>query len=652
MLKTPAPMLRHRRLGYAIGLLVLVTSLTGDAQQWSGVISPSRATDWSAAGVSGGIPSRTTICSTLSPGATASQINAAIGNCPAGQVVKLNAGIYNLTAGIELDTDNVTLRGAGANSTILNINGSVGVGCHLGDDRAFNICKNGSNIGVDSPDNTATWSAGYSQGTSTITISSKTNLSVGSTIWLDQLDDASDGFPAAGDVWLANWGAGDSYVRNNRGLVEGHIVTSVEAGTCAPNCDIGISPPIMMPNIRSGQSPGAWWGNTGSVLNGAGVEDLTIDSTGNNSNAIYMVNCTNCYVKGVRTLYRNTVSSGQFRINNFINVVNGSVVDSYFYGPQSSSLVSVYGIATHVISHSLFQNNIIHGSVNPFVINSSTYGSVFSYNLFDNVGVSASFSQSTFILHGHAAMNLFEGNNGRNFSGDNIHTSHFFNTIFRNHFDGTLRNPSSTETGAGVALYAAQRFFNVVGNVMGASNWSTYQNGQSPPSHCPGCVYELGWQGTNTNAAATTGNDTNVSRTLMRWGNWDSVSSTNDNGSNDTTGTRFVASEVPSSITNFPNPVPSSLVLPASLYLSAKPFWFGAVAWPPVGPDVSNSTITTSTGGHANKIPARLCFEAAANDPAYASSGPRIKLFDAASCYGGGAPAPTTPTWPASPFAP
>src|SRR6266550_3001396 len=65
------------------------------------VLDPSRRIDWSQAGVALGIPNRTTICATLNPGATAAQINSAIASCPSGQVVKLNAGVYNLSSGID-----------------------------------------------------------------------------------------------------------------------------------------------------------------------------------------------------------------------------------------------------------------------------------------------------------------------------------------------------------------------------------------------------------------------------------------------------------------------------------------------------------------------------------------------------------------------
>jgi len=638
----------NRTVTVLLFLALFCLSLPVNAMQGSpstGIIDPSRATDWS--GVGAVISTSRTQCGTTIAAytGTAAAINNAIASCGADHYVQLGAGTFNLSTGILLSKNNVTLRGAGASSTILNITGIAGVGCHIGDARAFNVCANGGNIGVDSAENTATWSSGYSKGSTTIVLSSHTNMTVGHTIWLDQLDD-STAYPAAGDVWVSNWGAGDAYVRTDRGLVEGHIVTSCGASTPGAACTsntITISPGIHMPSVRSSQSPGAWWGNSTSILVGAGVENLTIDSSGATANAVYMINCTGCWMKGVRTLYRNMVGSGEFRINNFINVMNSSVVDSYFYGPQASNLVSIYGIAIHVASGFLFQNNIIHGSVNPLVINSSTYGSVFAYNVFDNTGVSSSYSQSSFILHGHASMNLFESNNGKNFSGDNIHTSHFFTTLFRNNWDGTLRNPSSTETQAGVALYAAQRFFNVIGNVLGGSGWSSYANGQAPPNHCASCIFELGWQGTNSNGIAATGNDTNTGRTLMRWGNWDNVSNAS----------RFQASEVPSGITNYSNPVPASQALPASFYLSGQPSWwttaFGTPPWPAIGPDVSGGSLPNS-GGHAYKIPSRVCLENLAVDPAYPSSSPRVLLFSESTCYPstGGPPDTTGPSTPTS----
>src|SRR5262245_1363018 len=76
---------------------------SGGAAPWSGILDPARGIDWSTAGVIGGIPHRTTICATINPGATTAQIQTAINNCPAGQVLSIAAGTYTLTGSLAID---------------------------------------------------------------------------------------------------------------------------------------------------------------------------------------------------------------------------------------------------------------------------------------------------------------------------------------------------------------------------------------------------------------------------------------------------------------------------------------------------------------------------------------------------------------------
>ena len=59
------------------------------------------------------------VCATLNPGATATQINAAITACPSGQVVSLAAGTYSISDDGVVMKSGVTLRGAGADKTLL-----------------------------------------------------------------------------------------------------------------------------------------------------------------------------------------------------------------------------------------------------------------------------------------------------------------------------------------------------------------------------------------------------------------------------------------------------------------------------------------------------------------------------------------------------
>src|SRR5439155_577924 len=95
-----------------------------------------------------------------------------------------------------------------------------------------------------------------------------------------------------------------------------------------------------------------------------------------------------------------------------------------------------------------------------------------------------------------------------------------------------------------------------------------------------------------------------------------------------------VVSEVPSVLSQFANPVPPNNILPASLYLSAKPSWFGSGTWPPIGPDVTGGQDPT---GHAYNIPSKLCYNNTAKD----ANG--ILLFNANNCYNT-APDTTPPT--------
>src|SRR5467141_4723197 len=112
-----------RSLGMALALCMCLTfsgelTVRAAGEPWSGILDPSRAIDWSHAGIPGGIPNRATICASLDPGSTAAQIDAAIAACPPDQVVFLTAGTFTLSAGLNMKSD-VTLRGAGADRTKL-----------------------------------------------------------------------------------------------------------------------------------------------------------------------------------------------------------------------------------------------------------------------------------------------------------------------------------------------------------------------------------------------------------------------------------------------------------------------------------------------------------------------------------------------------
>src|SRR5437764_1411291 len=89
------------------------------------VIAPDRITTWNPGiladtqlGIplgADGLPQRTMVCATLSPG---DDVQAAIDACPEGQVVQLAAGTFTVASTITL-TRGVVVRGAGSTATTI-----------------------------------------------------------------------------------------------------------------------------------------------------------------------------------------------------------------------------------------------------------------------------------------------------------------------------------------------------------------------------------------------------------------------------------------------------------------------------------------------------------------------------------------------------
>src|SRR5262249_40278670 len=178
---------------------------------------------------------------------------------------------------------------------------------------------------------------------------------------------------------------------------------------------------------------------------------------------------------------------------------------------------------------------------------------------------------------------------------DLFHGTQNFNTAFRNRWNGFEPNNGTTTTGHTnpIIIYPFNRFQNLVGNVLGSTaRHNTYQfTSTSTTGTASQAIYLLGTGPVNCCKAG----DPLVVSTLYRWGNYDTVTGT----------VRWVASEVPSGLGQFAQPVPADHTLPASLYLSAKPGWWPAqVPWPAIGPEVTGGNIA-GAGGHADLIPAQ-----------------------------------------------
>ena len=611
--------------------LLLLLSTSANAQNWSGILSPNRAVDWSGAGVSGGIPNRqtncvTSQCNTLFGGTvTAASINSAITSAPNNTVVRVPAGTYAISGTIDFGgRSNVTLRGAGSNSTFITFSSVNSGSCGF----STAVC-----ISTPSLQNLAppcggappcagamtTWTGGYAIGTTQLTVGSTAGMSTSSLLFLDQLDDTSDGYPAKGDIAICGTSPsfclttnGDEFFSRtsvgnagNRGQQEQQIITQIVDGT-----HINISPGIRLPNWRSSQRPAAFTGKSFATLNGIESMSLNNQLGGINSN-IMMSGCIQCWAKGVRVL------NASSRNHVWLYQCNHCEVrDSYFYGSANGAGSTSYGIEFAQTDGCKVENNIFQHETLPINVNGSDVGSVIAHNfsIDDNYtagGAGNDWMQPTVTLHqAGIAMLLVEGNSGLGMNADDVHGSHHFITEFRNHWYGDIwNNPVKASNTTLIHLEAWTRFSNILGNVLGRSGYYT--------------TYSVD-QNTNDKAIITTGDpdnsptkDARVKATGMFWGNYDTV----------TAATRWNASEVPSGITNFANPVPGNQNLPASFYLSSKPSFFGTTPYPAVGPDVTGGN---GPAGHSYYIPAESCWYNVMKG-VVGSSG--ALAFDADGCY-------------------
>jgi hypothetical protein len=574
------------------------------------LIDPSRRIDWTQAGVVGGIPTRTTQCgSTIAAySGTAATINTAIASCASGQVVQLGAGTFNLSTGVTFNgRSNVTLRGAGANRTFLVFADVDSCGGYFA---SICVLGNGNWYGG-SVDAVTNWTGGFAKGTTQITVASTTGFSVGAVAVLDQLNDTTD---TGGVIVCDTTGPPEC---SREGLAGGRTDRAQEQYvkiTAISGNVLTITPGLHMSNWRSGQSPQVFIFGPQAELDG--VENLSLDhgSAGGKS-GIAFSNAYNGWVTGVRSVNgpRNHVW--------LIQAAHIEVRDNYFYGAQGTGSQS-YAVESFGASDALIQNNIFQQTTLPMLIGNNT-GSVYAYNYStNNVYTNPDIWMQPGILLHDAGVDslLLEGNDSQGLEADLFHGMSSFITIFRNAFSGW--QTGKTINTVPIQILAKHRFFNVVGNVLGtATVHNSYQDITPSGTNGNTSIYDLGWSGQvgDTDDSGIP-NDPLVATTLMRWGNYDTVTGTS----------RFVNSEVPTGLTAYAQPLPPSQHLPASLYLRAKPSFFGAIPWPPIGPDVTGGDLA-GLGGHAFTIPARRCYTSVMGGPATGTGA--VLPFDPTACY-------------------
>ena len=276
-------------------------------------------------------------------------------------------------------------------------------------------------------------------------------------------------------------------------------------------------------------------------------------------------------------------------------------------------------------SGTLIENNALRRLHQSVMLNWGAAGNVIAYNYVDNNFDTAGYNTlfGGLNVHGaHPMFNLWEGNVAPKLDVDFFWGSSSHGTAFRNWFKGaakiygplTGREPEDLSTGywasqalAAVDIAQTARYYSLVGNVIGSDwqkstvkKWTPIVVAPTPRSFYSTnnpYGYTFGYANLS-DGGGNSGNSALPYTTAIIHGDFDFV-----------TGKFRWDGGI------------SSQELPASMYLSKKPSWFGSLAWPAFGPDVINPT-TALVG----EIPAKFCFEQGKMPSCLAGAAPGITV--------------------------
>ena len=570
-------------------------------------IAADRATLWNPGlNAVGGIPNRTTIFRTLSPsgGDDTPAINSALSACPPDQVVKLEPGTFNVngTALVFRSTD-CTLRGSGSGAPGSGAGGTRLIKADRDTNPSYAILYVGFDPGQFA--SSTDLAADAIKGERSLTLVNNPGLLPGEIVLVDHITDDD---PQV--VWGLNHdppGGGSRrwFVRQDRSLSQMLEVTAVEGNT------VTFATPFHITFRTAFNAQLSRYAQP--VLRRTGVEDIYFyggmggDGHGNVAVAL----CAYCWVKNIEAHWSVGTSVG------FYATYRSELRDSYIHetpDPNPGGAGYLTGL-NFGASDNLIENNIMWYGNKVVVMRGTGGGNVFAYNYTDDAFGSQYPTQPEAGLNaGHYTtphMELLEGNRSWNYQGDAFWGNSIAITVFRNHLTGIrgavppLDAYTFTVNGVtypymdleGRSPVRMERYsynHNLVGNVLGFS-------GQMPLSYSSGTysfaqtgwlyealtgepgevvpMWKLGLIGTDPGAPY----DPLVAGTAQRDGNWDWFTESqrwHGIGGQAGSGT--------------PKP------LPASLYLTHKPAFFGSNPWPWVD----------SATGAVYTLPAKARFDA------------------------------------------
>lgn len=532
---------------YRLFLLTLMVTIATPC--FAEIIPASRKISWDP-GIPGGIPVRSTIGANVqSYGAVgdgiADDTNAirnAISACPENQVVYFPAGIYRITGSISINKS-IVLRGAGQTSKIIF------------DSTSSTVIR----FGTTDIDNTpVNLTGGYSKGSTSLTVQSAANFSVGDYILITQLDDTS----------LINQGDATWFKRSGRSMGQIVRITAINGNTLTINRGLYYNYSLTFdPEVELVVDPG-------EMLEYAGIENLYISRAQEDGmgTIIYMINCAYCWVKGVET---NKVSGRHIQLQRCYGCV---IRDSYVHHAFNYfSGANAYGISvSYYSSDCLVENNITYYLNVGIVLENTGGGNVISYNYCDCTRLASAIDWQIGDIGTHAShnyMDLLEGNQITHFIVDNVHGSSSHLTALRNYTDLIQPCDNVGSNITGFEIQANTLYTNIVGNVIGSPSITGIYELNGTTSCSVPSAFKIGYYG----GGCSGGWDSRVSATMLRHGNFDYMTNS----------------------THWDESI-SDHNIPASYYLDSEPSWWDDLGtnrpWPSIGPDIP---------GYVNDIPAK-----------------------------------------------
>lgn len=612
-----------------ISVLALLWGTSAFAQ----IVPADRTTTWNPGlNAVGGIPVVTNVTQTLTPsgGDDTPQINAALRACgqqgggpvsrSAIQVLQLGAGTFNVNGvGIEIVGSGCIIRGMGPGLTHI-----------IKQDYQTNPSYADIYTGLNQKIGTSTpLAADAVKDAFSVVTTSPVPVMVGEIVLIDQ-DTNNDPRVVYGPSFGTdpNAGARCWFSWNCH-----HAISQLVEVTAVNGTQITFATPI---HITMQASLGAQLSRfTGAFQNYVGIENLSAayGRGGDWHGGISMGMCAYCWVQNVEVSHTDGTSVGLY------GAYRSVVRDSYIHtsdNPNPGGGGYLLGMNTGT-SDSLFENNISAGGNKQIVMRGAGGGNVVAYNYMDDAyGSTYPESPESGLNAAHFVgthMALLEGNYSHNYKSDTYWGNAIDITVYRNWFSAlragaaprpdngqplrtyTYVNPSNAQCiypyedlngriAVDIQAYTYNHSF--VGNILGMSgqqllsyaNPSCFNGTQDAfvyeilnnfPSDNPVTMWFMGDYQASLNVPpnqwtwiATT------YQTILRQGNWDFVTNSQIWYPGTGIGAQGTAGGGPAQ------------TLPASLYLTAKPSFFGSSdAWPWTNPAT----------GAVSILPAQYCFQ-------------------------------------------